>query len=602
MVLQKFYNQEEEDFVDDKRSLSHLYDKVIGNLDGEIHPKTIFAFDVETHTDKNLFVFGSIVGDNNYRFTSADKKEFKEKLCCSTFNSSIIFSTNLQFDFFSVFDMRDLKPKKFKLIFSGSNLIYVKMKTEHGVTVFLDTLNFYKGSVENLGKIINIPKLKTPKFIGRYPADYAEWQELIAYNVNDSMITYKFSVFMQENFNSLGANMKATIASTAMDLYRREFLFKPYVKPKDEFMPLFHDAYYGGRTEIFNRGRIDDYFYYDVNSMYPYVMTFDYPDSWTMRYKETGTMENITEFHGISEVEVTAPKDYYPLLPHRLKSGKVVFPYGTFSGTYTHIELRKFMKIGGRINKISQQVYYLRTVKPFSEYVNVLYKKKSESKDIAIIYKILLNSLYGKFFQRPYEDMEFYHAENFEESVYKDYKVQWTEQDFFIATKTNNIYPRFVCPIWSLYTTAYARLVLYVLMVKNKAVYVDTDSLITKTKIAESKKLGGLKLEHNIKFGYLIKPKLYFLHDKDNKEKVKAKGLRVNSKSQFYELLRTRTSTYKKFFKTKESLKTRKHFSVNEIIEITKEVSLEDDKRKWENEFNIEKLQDSEPLYINEKT
>jgi hypothetical protein len=56
----------------------------------------------------------------------------------------------------------------------------------------------------------------------------------------------------------------------------------------------------------------------------------------------------------------------------------------------------------------------------------------------------------------------------------------------------------------------------------------DTDSIVIKGILPEDligKSLGLFKLEHEIKHGYFISPKLYALETKDGKTIVKAKGI-----------------------------------------------------------------------------
>lgn len=87
--------------------------------------------------------------------------------------------------------------------------------------------------------------------------------------------------------------------------------------------------------------------------------------------------------------------------------------------------------------------------------------------------------------------------------------------DLFIYVKNqNSFYSTFILPVISLYITSYARDLLYESFILNNeddVFYFDTDSCITKRMLKTSKKLGGIKKEHNIKKMVLIKPKQYFL-------------------------------------------------------------------------------------------
>ena len=96
--------------------------------------------------------------------------------------------------------------------------------------------------------------------------------------------------------------------------------------------------------------------YYDYNSLYPSVMLNSYPDPNTLNVTYKNETSYIESFDGISEVEIYSPKVKYPLLPYRTED-KLLFPYGTFRGYYTHIELREAMLLGYVIKKVFRKKF-----------------------------------------------------------------------------------------------------------------------------------------------------------------------------------------------------------------------------------------------------
>ena len=62
------------------------------------------------------------------------------------------------------------------------------------------------------------------------------------------------------------------------------------------------------------------------------------------------------------------------------------------------------------------------------------------------------------------------------------------------------------------------------------------------------------------------------------------------------DIINTRTVTYPKFMKFKESI--RRGFIPNYITGITKKLVLEDNKRSWHEEFSPDNKQTSEPIRI----
>ena len=573
--------------------------------------KPIYGFDVETYSDKNKFYMCSIWNDKEkYRRFFYDPDEFIDHIKQKRFKDSVIGCTNLGFDFFSVFfDHEDVNS--FETLFRGSDLLYAKTYIKNNEfqrknsknakrLIFLDTLNYAGLSVEKLGKLLNIEKMEKPPFLGHKPKTMAQKDYLEQYNMRDSEISAKALKFFFESFKQLGASNRLTIASTAMSLFRNNYLDKSYFRHKFEDLDNQFKAYYGGRTEAFCRGRIENLNYYDVNSLYPFVMSkFEYPDPNSMRHTRKQDIELIHAYHGISEVDILSPEDrVYPLLPLRHEK-KLIFPVGNFRGWYSHVELRKALELGYIIKKIHETYYFLETVEPFKRYVHDLYNMRKELKNkgssMEYVIKLLLNSLYGKFGQKfrdrdnwvPIPDSfeEFQKLDVFERiGKYVRIKKDFTEP----AT--------FCIPIWALYVTAYARLHLHNLIERSHPYYVDTDSIMTTKKMATGEELGELKLEMNIYDGTIVKPKMYAIRgDKGDHVKVKGLGRKLVFKD-FNKLLIDNKISYTKFAKFKESL--RRGFEPNEIFTMSKTFDLEDNKRVWKEKFNFLDLQSSQPLLI----
>ena len=78
---------------------------------------------------------------------------------------------------------------------------------------------------------------------------------------------------------------------------------------------------------------------------------------------------------------------------------------------------------------------------------------------------------------------------------------------------------------------------------------------------------------------------------------MKLKGVPRITLTEFKEVLKGQCVRYKKFTKLKESI--RRNFKVNSIIEIVKNINLEDNKRVWNQKFSM-LLQNSKPLEVSE--
>jgi len=333
------------------------------------------------------------------------------------------------------------------------------------------------------------------------------------------------------------------------------------------------------------------------NSLYPSVMLNEFPDPNTFRKTYQNTTEYIDSYDGISKVDVYCPPMDYPLLPFRYDN-KLIMPTGTFTGWWTHIELKRAKQLGYIIKRVHQSIYYKKNCIPMRNYVLDLYdlrlQYQKENNPMELVVKLFMNSLYGKFGQK-FLDKDNLTYMNHSLKQLEKYKSFERIGDFIRLVQDAK--PSVFCiPIWASYVTAYGRIKLHDTITDCDPVYCDTDSVITKKKYASRTDIGKLKLEMKIKRGIIVKPKCYFIKNNETSH-VKIKGLGIKLKeSQFYAFLHNPTKTYDRFIKIKESL--RRKLIPNEIVEITKSYDLEDTKRTWEKPFNFNELQYSTPIEL----
>lgn len=590
--------------------------------------KDIYAFDVETiRKDQNKFLMGSIVGDD-FKYLSWNKSAFRKKLLSKEFKNKSIFATNLMFDFFSCFSVNEiLDDKKFKYLMhnKSSNFVFVKY-LPYNIT-FLDTINFFPVSVEELGNKLNYNKFLYPEILNKIKSikdikTIEDVKKLEEYNIRDSEITYRWGLWFQKVVNSLGGNMKYTIASSSMDLFKRRFLKAPIKQPSKDILTEMYNAYYGGRVETiwrgYNEGR---YNYYDINGCYVAVMRKELPDLNTIKIRSRGNMDLIDMYEGISYVRLKVPDIKIPYLPYRVEK-KLLFPTGVFEGWYNHFELNKAIDIGYEIQDIGKTIYFTDTEYYLRDYAEQLYNLRTEDYINQLIYKLLGNSLYGKFAQKfDMEKLKIFNLDDVDlddeknKELIREGKVFYNDLFLYIKNK-NNFYASFILPIISLYITSYARDLLYESFIHNNEdniFYFDTDSGITKKKIKTNKDLGGIKKEHKIKEMILVKPKQYFLKTEDDKNIIRFKGVPhrnltldvfvniVNDRKMKYfegNMVKECNYRYKKLVRFKESM--RRNLIINTEIDIPKSFSLEDNKRKWGDRFDVYNFEMSEPIKINE--
>jgi len=577
--------------------------------------KEIVGFDIETYGNKNKFILACLKC-KTFERTFYSVKDLIKFLNGNNFlRKCIVVATNIGFDFLGCFynhtpywnvSERDGHIYSFTWYQNSSDKKPIK---------FYDTINFFGAGVEKLGSLLDKPKLEHPPNFrlqkdGSYkvckPKNKEELKLLSTYCMNDADISRSFfDERIIPYINSKECRLKPTIASTSLEIYRKNYLAKTYkISPYSVHEKVFN-AYYGGRTETFKRGTYENVNCYDFNSLYPSVMINELPDPNTYREIKSMTSYLVENYHGVTYIEGFQEETYIPLLPVRMDN-KLLFPVGIIKGYYTHIELRKAVQNGLKIKKYGKGVIYLKTCKPFEKFVRKIYKERREQQKkgdpLQLMSKIVLNSLYGKFafnyrFNNQFKPMEKMSPDDLVNNQFVE------EINGFVYVKNTGLTDptTYSIPIWSCYITAYARLLLYEFMqkpnIQENLLYCDTDSLflMNGTTLPESTKLGKLKLEYNCNKATFVRPKFY------NAEKVKIKGIRsIKTKQEFKDFLENPVTFEQRFTKLRTAIRSKSNhkngvLKPNQIIRVSKKLNLEDEKRKWDKHFDPDGQEDSKP-------
>lgn len=563
-------------------------------------PHKLLAFDIETQKtaeSDNAFMCGSIYGKDGGEFFQ-DRETMIKRILSERYKNHWIFATSLDFDFFSLFTVEFFKYGFIaeNLCWRGSHLISVRYNPPHKEHErrFLDTMNFYPASVEKLGDSLSIKKLPQPAAWKRQPENDAELEELKAYNMRDAEITYKWIDYFQDKLISIDCTMRNTIASTSMWYYRNRYQKEIHFQPHIDIMQDMRKAYYGGRTECFKRGLIDgkSIYIYDVNAMYPFAMTLEFPRTESLFFDCKPTMEDVFDYHGVTLCDIKAPNIYYPVLPFRNEDGKLLFPTGSWkSQWYSNIELRKAAELGYEIQP-KKAWLYSENYFPFSVMQRTLYKKRQENPDLNLVFKLIANSLYGKFAESSESSIVYKHISEFD-SMPVNFKDVINE---FVLIEQDREVGKFVNPIFSIYTAAYARLLLYAFLNKLDGFYCDTDSIFSFKKIEPSLDFGALKLEKKARKALIVKPKVYFLNNEFTKDSIKAKGMKVKTYEEFEFMLAHGFLKMERITRFKESVRQNIRMLSDKTIE--KRFNIEDDKRHWDAAYSRDSIQDSQPILI----
>jgi len=195
--------------------------------------------------------------------------------------------------------------------------------------------------------------------------------------------------------------MRGTIGSTAW-VGARGMLDLPCAKWTGEGYQLSREGYYGGRVEVYQpiAGRV---WMYDRRASYPAALVetpVPVGKVTCLGATRAGRVYR-AGWPGIYRAEVKVAECAYPPLPLRLSTG-LAYPWGTFSGVWTSLELREAERRGARILRIDYCAAWRSAERALAPWCERIWQLRAKSEPVwAAWIKLLANSLTGKLAQRP---------------------------------------------------------------------------------------------------------------------------------------------------------------------------------------------------------
>lgn len=431
-----------------------------------------------------------------------------------------VWAVNLEYDAVNLWGEERIGETSLR--FGRSALYGVRWK---GIE-FRDTVRHVPTGAKGLGELVRLPKLKQ---------DFTS----VKYAMRDAAIPYRTARLLYQLFRRFGERPRMTLPSTAYRVWQRAFFKRKVFSPVSEVRDAGKLAYYGGRTEAFAAGRVEDVRVVDAASMFPWAMTVGrFPVVW-------GTFERVRpgageiDPMGVYHVEVESDLEV-PLLPYRTPMG-TVFPNGRWRGWYMGVELAEFTRLGGRLRVLGGYRFH-QTCRPFTGYVEKMFKLKQRSRGaMRALYKLLLCSLYGKFGQggmriRALPIAKFQTLPAGKAPL--DFRVWcglviWNEEAQPPPWGNN---------VWSALVTARARLKLHreIMRVKRRGarpLYCDTDSIIYTGApgryLKHAKKPGDFELRGSYRSVVIVGKKEYMLEDRAGMWQPVAKGVPADQRERY---------------------------------------------------------------------
>lgn len=417
---------------------------------------------------------------------------------------------------------------------------------------FRDSLNLLPGTLNNLAKSL-CPDLGTKGSVDHKSLDVnniaANKDQLLESMKTDILLLGGVMLKAQDiywNLYKLDIESKITLSSLALNIFRLRYyddkIFPIHIPNKNEDT-FIRKAYYGGHTDAY-KPYGENLYYYDVNSLYPYVMQ-KYPmpcgkPKWYSNLED----QDLDSMLGFIEAYVVCPKTIKkPFLPYRNKEGTLIFPTGEFIGVYYSEELKYAKGIGYKVYPISGYLFE-RKESPFKDFVSSLFSSRLEARKdgneaLSYVYKILMNSLYGRFGIHPKSTItEVCNLKRYNEVVEFDGFIHGDmlcDNNFIVSYHANTgkdgSYwnpPKNSAVQIAAAITANARIYMYPYISRDDCYYTDTDSIVLSqplpSELISSSILGMFKLEAEIAKGLFLAPKSYYFDKKDGSQVKKFKG------------------------------------------------------------------------------
>lgn len=330
--------------------------------------------------DKQLTQIAAVTVDGRRFHNRGENAEFRRWLLRQCVRGvRRWYAHNLQYDLGNLFadELDDVD-----MVMVGGRLVRA---TWRGV-IFLDSFNLFPVKAATLGKALGLDKL-------------AMDVRSKAYVDRDCAIIREGLERLTETCRRFGLRHPAnTLGGLCVKLWKA----MGGVNHPDHSQNS-RDAIFGGRVELFSRGGRGNILWTDINSLYPWAMTQEFPAALERVDKHAHRLRR----WGITQATVEVPEQWLAPLPYRagkdelagVGEGAIIFPCGRFSGTWTNHELRVAMELhGAKLVGVREQWGTDRASHPYRDFVLQFYQLRMEQKDEAyrLIYKLLMNNLYGQ--------------------------------------------------------------------------------------------------------------------------------------------------------------------------------------------------------------
>lgn len=457
--------------------------------------------------------------------------EFFDSLPKTRDRTFVYWCHNLSFDLPMLFPDRHVLFRDEEFSFSSegweingiySHVVFVELRKGDKVVMILDTGAYFKAPLSKLAESFcpDLPKLKMPASIGQ-KFFTARDKDHVAYAQRDAVICRIVGQAVIDMHSKYGIALSVSAPHMASRVFRRKFLQRIIPLPSTGCIYASLHSYHGGKNNFpAGKGFFPNTNCVDIKSAYPFAMdslpSFSERNLY-FRFDADATMPKLVPSLGVYKVSGNAKQTDYPIIYN--EAFKAVF--GEVTNLWiTGYELNQALQTNLFTMTACMGYYYDaardKNPSPFKAYVQHFYEQKEQRgipKWERDFYKLLMNSLYGKFVE----------TRNVNTLLNVSYDIDKGETEFSLELVAGGLFNPFIATLITGHTRAY----IHELEVSLKALHTSTDGIMTGASLKTlkpylSEGLGGLSVEASGD-ALLVRNKLYIIYSKDESKAAKDK-------------------------------------------------------------------------------
>lgn len=373
--------------------------------------------------------------------------------------------------------------------------------------ILVDSFSYFRGSLAKAAELFcpDLPKLRRLDGLGT--KRFTKRDNLfIDYAMRDAVVTYHMGIQIERLHREYDLQQCVSVADMAARIFRHRFLDYTIWQPSREIITQSLLSYHGGKNNVTEKaGWFEGVTSLDISSAYPHAMR-DMPAFSSAklykRYTATRGTKQVPDYGVYECTGSVAECDWPSVFSHGFKP-----LHGAISGVYVQgFELNEALRTGEFKPSKIRGYYYDHerdhTAPALRNFVDTFYRQKEEATDkvLRTMYKLILNSISGKFIQTR-----------------KRGTCAYTDIDAGVTTTASELVAGGLFhPFIASAITAHTRARIHKMEHRYGAIHTATDGIFTQSSKAkaEGKGLGAITLEAKDATLLMLRNKCYVLYGK----------------------------------------------------------------------------------------